>query len=135
MTSLDVIDHPSADPKGGAYEHLVDWCTGGLPHPSAVEPRQRAEPEPPSHQERAAPQPETLSDESVRGLRERYAAGEPGTALAAEFGIPTSQAYRLIHGETRRAAGGPIITARLRNGAGRRLHQIQNNGSAEVLHG
>ena len=55
-----------------------------------------------------------LPDESVREIRERYAAGESGTDLASEFKVPSARVYRFIRGETRLDAGGPIQYGNLR---------------------
>jgi hypothetical protein len=71
-----------------------------------------------------------VSDSIVREIRVRYAAGEDGTALAAEFGLPMQRVYRFIHGETRSSAGGPIQKGCLRGkkAAGRLLDGVEHNG-------
>lgn len=117
-------DHPLADPNGYAYEHLVVWCSAGRPRPvrgqllhhenetktdnrlGNLRLRTRL-----SH---AADHHTMVPDEAVRAIRERYAAGEVGTALAEEFGIPMQRVYRFVHGETRMSAGGPICDGDLR---------------------
>jgi plasmid maintenance system antidote protein VapI len=43
-----------------------------------------------------------LSDELVAALRDRYASGESGPALAREFGISQQQANRIASGQTRK---------------------------------
>jgi hypothetical protein len=49
-----------------------------------------------------------LSDEQVRELRERYAAGERTKSLASAFGIAPSYVPMLVRGDARRSAGGPL---------------------------
>jgi hypothetical protein len=51
---------------------------------------------------------EKHTDETIRRLRERAAAGEPLTALAAEYGAHRSYVSLIVHGHVRKAAGGPI---------------------------
>jgi plasmid maintenance system antidote protein VapI len=55
-----------------------------------------------------------LSDEQVRSLRERAAAGEYQPDLAAEYGITRASVTQLVTGQTRAAAGGPIRKPRPR---------------------
>ena len=46
-----------------------------------------------------------LTDEQVAEIRARYAAGEaPITRLAAEYGVGTSQIWRIVTGQSRRSA-------------------------------
>ncbi len=75
-----------------------------------------------------------VSDSAVREIRVRYAAGEDGTALAVEFDIPMQRVYRYIHGETRKAAGGPIQTGSLlgERAAGRLLDGELHDGYPEL---
>jgi len=62
-----------------------------------------------------------LTDDEVRAVRERYAAGEDGTALAVVYGVPMQRVYRILRGETRRDAGGPMHAGSLRGNANRKL--------------
>lgn len=135
------VDHPLADPNGYAYEHLVVWCAAGRPKPGPGETLHHKNENKADNRlgnlelltrpRHAAQHHRMLPDEAVRALRERYAAGEDGTALAAEFGIPFQRAYRFIRGETRRSAGGPIQSGSLRGrkaAAGRLLDGGEHNG-------
>jgi hypothetical protein len=53
-----------------------------------------------------------LSDEQVRAIRTRRAAGHPLRAIAAAFSITEKHTRRLVHGLDRAAAGGPITSPR-----------------------
>jgi hypothetical protein len=119
-------DHPLADPNGYAYEHLLVWVSAGrerpnsgqlLHHRNEVKTDNRVENlELLNRAEHAAEHQgeRMLSDEQVRSLRERYAAGEDGTALARAFGVPMQRVYKIIKGETRAGAGGPVQPGPLR---------------------
>lgn len=140
-------EHPLADPNGYAYEHLLVWVSAGRSRPKRGETLHHKNEDKSDNRltnlellTRVAHSTQhyaALSDEQVCALRERYAAGEDGTKLAAEFGIAFQRAYKLIRGETRRAAGGPIQSGNLRGkkAAGRRLDGIKHNGFPEVPHG
>lgn len=133
-------EHPLADANGYAYEHLLVWVSAGNPKPRRGETLHHKNENKADNRlsniellTRVAHSKEhhaTLSDEQVRSLRERYAAGEDGTKLAAEFGIPFQTAYKLLHGKTRRDAGGPIQQGSLRGkkAAGRMLDSVEHNG-------
>jgi hypothetical protein len=60
-----------------------------------------------------------ISDEAVRQIRERYAAGTDGTVLAKEYGIPMQRIYLYLKGEARCGSGGPIQGGSLRRNANR----------------
>lgn len=127
-------EHSLADPNGYAYEHLLVWVADGRPRPGQGDilhhknedktDNRIANLELMTRPAHAAKHHKMLSDERVRELRERYAAGEDGPKLAAEFCIPFQRAYMMIRGETRRGAGGPIQTGSLRgnNAARRRIN-------------
>lgn len=127
------VDHPLADPNGYAYEHIVVWCAAGRPRPALGETLHHKNEDKADNRltnlelkTRVAHSKDhhaKLSDDQVRVLRERYAAGEDGTALAVAFGVPFQRVYKLLRGETRRDAGGPIQTGSLRGkkAAGREL--------------
>lgn len=120
-------EHPLADPNGYAYEHLLVWVSAGRPRPihdsqllhhrnekktdnrlSNLELLDRVAHAAEHQGERM------LTDEQVRAVRNRFAAGEDGTALAGEFGVPFQRIYRIVKGQTRMGAGGPIQTGSLR---------------------
>lgn len=48
--------------------------------------------------------PEKLTEEAVREIRSRYAAGESPNRFAAEYGVHFSHAYRIARGEVRKGA-------------------------------
>lgn len=126
-------EHPLADPNGYAYEHLVVWVSAGFAPPGPNEILHHRNEDKSDNRinnlelltrtQHAAEHHDMLSDQSVRLIRERYAAGEAGTDLAKEFGVPFQRIYRFIRGETRREAGGPIQSGSLRGkkAAGREL--------------
>lgn len=132
--------HPLADPNGYAYEHLLVWSKAGrqLPEDGQILHHRNEDKsdnrlsnlELLTRREHAAEHNRMISDTAVREIRIRYAAGEDGTALAAEFGIPFQRVYRFIRGETRKGAGGPIQSGVLRGkrAAGRLLDGVEHNG-------
>jgi hypothetical protein len=123
--------HPLGDPNGYAYEHLLVWVAAGnaRPGPNQIlhhrnedkQDNRLSNLELLSRTDHAREHNPMLPDEAVRAIRERYARGEDGTTLAAEFGIPYQRVYRYIRGETRRRAGGPIQQGNLRKPAAGRL--------------
>lgn len=136
-------DHEFADPNGYAYEHLVVWCTAGRQRPRDAEilhhrnedktDNRLSNLELLTRHEHATEHHRMVSNSVVREIRVRYAAGETGTALAAEFSLPMQRIYRFVHGETRRAAGGPIQFGSLRKrAAGRLLDGVLHDNYPEV---
>lgn len=125
------VGHPLADPNGYAYEHLVVWCAAGNDRPGPDEIIHHINGDKTDNRlenlelltrvDHAREHHAMVSDETVREIRQRYARGEDGTALAAEFGIPQQRVYRFIKGKTRRSAGGPIYNGNLRKKAAGRL--------------
>jgi hypothetical protein len=119
-------EHPLADANGYCYEHLLVWVSAGrekpdadhlLHHKNEVKTDNRlANLELLTRTQHAAEHQgeRMLTDEQVRAVRERFAAGEDGTALASEFGVPFQRIYRIVKGQTRLGAGGPIQTGSLR---------------------
>jgi hypothetical protein len=57
----------------------------------------------------AAPQ-HRLKAVQVIEIRNRYAAGEPSTRLAAEYGMARSTIGNIVRGERWRSVGGPVTT-------------------------
>lgn len=133
-------EHPLADHNGYAYEHLLVWVSAGRPKPEKGQTLHHINENKGDNRlsnlelltriAHSVQHHASLSDDHVRGLRERYAAGEDGTKLAAEFGIPFQRVYKLLRGETRRDAGGPMQTGSLRGkkAAGRLLDGVPHDG-------
>lgn len=119
-------DHPLADANGYCYEHLLVWVSAGREKPGADQLLHHRNEVKTDNRlvnlellDRVAHAAEhqgerMLTDDQVRKVRERFEAGEDGTALASEFGVPFQRIYRIVKGETRRRAGGPIQTGSLR---------------------
>ncbi|HOJ04138.1 MAG TPA: HNH endonuclease [Bacteroidota bacterium] len=141
------VGHPLADSNGYAYEHHVVWWNSGRQLPGKEEvihhknedktDNRLSNLELLTRREHCGEHCAMLSDAAVREIRIRYAAGEDGTALAKEYGIPFSRAYRFIKGETRKGAGGPIQSGSLRfnakrNRAGRLLDGRECNEFPEM---
>lgn len=55
-----------------------------------------------------------LGEDDVLAIRQRYADGEIGRALATEYGLSQTSIYNLVTGKTWPHAGGPIHTGRPR---------------------
>lgn len=53
-----------------------------------------------------------LTDEDIRLIRHRRAAGAPQDHLAEQFGCSNSWISQIVNGSVRVEAGGPIVTAR-----------------------
>lgn len=121
--------HPLADPNGYAYEHLAVWVRNGNQPPESDEVLHHINGDKRDNrienlrvEKRSAHSighHPSLSDASVRMLRELYAAGsEDMPSLAKRFRVPLARVSRFIRGETRLSAGGPIT---ITHAAGRRL--------------
>lgn len=127
------VENPLADSNGYAYEHLLVWCAAGRVKPDKNQilhhrnenktDNRLSNLELLTRGEHATEHNRMVSDSVVREIRVRFAAGEDGTTLAKEFGIPFQRVYRYIHGETRIGAGGPIQSGPLprKKAAGRLL--------------
>jgi hypothetical protein len=63
----------------------------------------------------------------VIAIRQRYAAGEPSTRLAAEYGVKRNTIGNIVRGERWRSVGGPITT---KSTFGTRIRR-----SGRIIHG
>lgn len=52
-----------------------------------------------------------LTDEQVREIRRRHAAGAAGASLATEYGVSAALVSGIVNGTKRQSAGGPIRTS------------------------
>lgn len=137
-------EHPLADPNGYAYEHLLVWISAGRTRPAMDETLHHKNEDKSDNRfanlelltrvAHSIQHHASLTDDQVRTLRERYAAGEDGTTLAGDYGVPFQRVYKLLRGETRRAAGGPIQTGSLRGKklTGRLLDGVEHNEFPEI---
>lgn len=125
--------HPLADPNGYAYEHLVVWVAAGRARPGPDEILHHANGDKTDNRlenlellSRAEHglehHPSALTDAEVRAVRESYASGsEDMPTLARRYGVPVSRISRIVRGEARRGAGGPISTSNRGKAAAGRL--------------
>lgn len=113
-------EHPLADPNGYAYEHMVVWVAAGrerpargftLHHKNEVKTDNRLENlELKRRTEHSIGHHASLSDHQVRSLRQEYADGTADMpTLARRYGVPFQRISKLVRGDTRRDAGGPIV--------------------------
>ena len=110
--------HPLADPNGYAYEHLMVWVSAGRPRPELGQViHHKNEDKTDNRLENLELLSRTAhnlhhaggrTDEQVREIRERYAAGERPADLCKAFGLSSSRLFRYLNGQTRRSAGGPL---------------------------
>lgn len=124
--------HPLADPNGYAYEHLVVWVSAGRSAPAADEVLHHANGNKTDNRienlalltrtEHAAEHHEMLTDEQVRDLRQSYADGrEDMPAISLRLGVPQARVSKIVRGETRASAGGPVSKDNRKKAAGRLL--------------
>lgn len=136
---LRVIGHPNADRNGYVYGHLLAWLNAGNPPPADDEvihhingnkrdnriENLRLE----KRYNHSVGHHRTVSDQTVRMIRESYAAGAMDMpALAKKFRVSIARVSKFIRGETRLPAGGPVSTHnRGKSAAGRLLDGVEHN--------
>lgn len=125
--------HPLADQNGYAYEHLVVWVSAGNSKPENDEIlHHRNEDKTDNRLENLELMKRTdhskmhhakLADCDVKTIRTEYASGESDMpTLANRFDVPVQRISKIIRGETRVSAGGPIsVKNRGKKSAGRHL--------------
>lgn len=118
-------DHPLADPNGYAYEHLVIWVSAGrerpapgwvIHHMNEVKTDNRlANFELKLKDRHGIDHRSPLTDEQVVEIRNIYDRGEGDTkTLGVKFNVPFQTIWKIIKGQTRQSAGGPMQVGSLR---------------------
>lgn len=111
--------HLLADPNGYTYEHLLVWVSAGnfrpknseiIHHRNGDKKDNRLENlQLMSRSEHSCLHNSPLSDDQIVSIRTEYANKEfLQPELAARYGVPIQRISKIIRGETRRQAGGPI---------------------------
>ncbi len=129
-------DHPLADPNGYAYEHLLVWVSAGKPMPDKGEIIHHKNEDKTdnrlgnlqimSRSEHSKLHHATLTDDEVRAIRYAYADGKMNMVeLASLYNAPIQRISKIIRGETRKAAGGPLSIGK--KAAGRLLDGVEWN--------
>ena len=133
-------EHPLADPNGYAYEHILVWVSAGNQRPAKGEVLHHINEEKTDNRienlrlmskaDHSQMHGGAISDAEVKALREAYAAGKADMkALADQYNIPLARVSKMIRGESRIKAGGPISTDnRGKSRAGRLLDGVEHNG-------
>lgn len=112
-------EHPLADPNGYAYEHLLVWASAErqlpgddevLHHKDETKTNNRLDNLEVKQRERHSVEHHSrLSDAQVAEIRADYAEDRADMpTLAARFDVPVQRISKLIRGDTRKSAGGPI---------------------------
>lgn len=121
-------DHPLADPNGYAYEHLVVWVSAGNPRPAqgwllhhkneVKDDNRLGNLELKPKDTHGVEHVDTISDADVVSLREAYATGKANSKqLAGQFGLTFQTVCKILKGQRRKRAGGPIApSGHLRTG-------------------
>ncbi len=139
-------EHPAADSNGYAYLHALVWLSAGNPMPAPdfilhhdnedkrdnrIENLKLL-----SRVEHGVMHGNGIPDEFVAQIRTLYANGELDMPrLAERYGISIARVSKIIRGETRLSAGGPISKHnRGKAAAGRTLDGREWNEFPEVQH-
>lgn len=129
--------HPLADRNGYAYEHLVVWCAAGNPRPERgylIHHRNEDKTdnrienlELMSRREHSQEHSGAIPDEWVVTIRKTYADGTMTMKeLAVHFETSVQRVSKIVRGEVRKSAGGPITVGKKR--AGRLLDGVLHDG-------
>jgi len=113
------LTHPLADPNGYAHEHLLVWCAAGNPKPKDDEVLHHKNEKKTDNRygnielkkryDHSVHHYSNISDEVVFQIRTLYSSGGADMpSLATRFDIPLQRISKMIRGETRLKAGGPI---------------------------
>ena len=129
--------HPLADPNGYAYEHLVVWVAAGRPRPQRGEIIHHVNEDKTDNRienlrlmtraEHSQMHSDAMPDAWVETIRECYADGNwTMKKLAEHFECSIQRVSKIVRGEVRLAAGGPISVRK--RAAGRLLDGVQHDG-------
>lgn len=136
--------HPLADPNGYAYEHLIVWVSAGNKRPDSDEILHHNNEDKTDNRienlrlmkrtEHSQMHSSAMPDIQVRVIQECYADGSwTMKALAKHFDCSIQRVSKIVRGEVRRDAGGPITVGQIC--AGRRLDGVTHDGFPEMRHG
>ena len=112
-------EHPLADPNGYAYEHLVVWVSAGKEPPGdgqIIHHRNEKKTDNRIENLRVCNRSEhgighasPLSDTEIVSIREAYSSGIKNMPeLSTEYNVPHQRISKIVRGEVRVSAGGPI---------------------------
>lgn len=127
--------HPLADPNGYAYEHLVVWVSAGNPRPAKGEILHHINEDKTDNRlknlqlmtrsEHSQMHNDAMPDFWVVTIRECYASGAWSMkALAEHFECSIQRVSKIVRGETRLTAGGPVTVSKKAAGRANSLGAI-----------
>lgn len=130
-------EHPLADQNGYTYEHLLVWVSAGNPRPAKgwlihhkneVKTDNRLSNfELKQNDQHGIDHRGKLSDDQVKQVRIAYATGKGDIKTLGElYGVPFQSIWKIIRGNVRKRAGGPIQTGSLRGGSRRTIDIAEN---------